>query len=241
MKCEFRLEDGSINLDLNSKIIRKDFTNSRIFKDTGNGYYKDYVTPFSSSKIRFYEDFKDSLSTNENSTFIQDHPESIIVLTSLNDSDIIFEGGNSTLNSNMNGSLRYYLLSENWAKGNNTQYTDYFKVWDSSGNLLWSSGTLGDAIFRSGQIWVNEIGKVYSFTSPNNRKLYILRNELFLGGTYVDDGSNSSVSNSGILARWSNNGRTVDICYYSDNDNDIYDYFDKIKKAPITFFEVYGE
>jgi hypothetical protein len=242
MRCEFRLEDGSLNLDLTSKILRKSLSNIRTYKDTGNGYYQDYENPFSSSKIRFYEDFTDSLggpNSDTGLTFMHDHPEDIIIFSSKNDSDIIIEGGNTSLNSNKDGVVNYHLLNENWADNSNTKYKDYFVVRDSSGNLLWSTGTLGDAIFRSGQIWVDSLNKIYTFTSPNDRRLYILRNELFLGGTYVDDGSNSLYSNSGIMARWSNNGRKIEIAYVSYDDNDIVNYFDKVKKAPITLFEMY--
>lgn len=246
MRCEFNFADGSTNLDLTTKILRVVGKETKRFGDSNTGISNalDYTT---NNRYRFYG--LDSYSSIEGTKpDIPKRPNHILTpngddfcITSGQDNVTYWDTGQG-LFANIQNSLMYRSYPiESWANEMPTKYKDYFKVRNEQGQLMWSTGSLGDAIVRTTRVVFNSVESVKEITSQNNRRLHILLTDSFKSGTYVEDEGGSLWSASGLQFRWSNNGRTLRMAYASYNDNDIYYYFNSGKVINLTIFERYDD
>ncbi|PVZ89966.1 hypothetical protein C9426_00875 [Serratia sp. S1B] len=232
VRCEFYLENGDLNLDLTSKIIRREGVKTSSFSTDASTVHSGY-NPLANATISM----KEIKTLTESSGAFS--PGALTVLRGTDSSIYWFTAmGDFCTTADP---LREVSITENWANDSPVKYKDYMKIYREDGLLLWSTGTLGDATFRCGQVWLSAINQVATFTSPNNRRVYILADDLFKSGVYVDDGTTNAWSASGLTARWSNNGRTVEVAYSTWNDGDMVNFMNKVQSAPVTFFEFYDD
>ena len=240
MRCEFRLEDGSLNLDLTSKILRVIGSKDIIANTDKSGWE---IWKQSTGSMSMLRDNKVTLYStpinmwDENQPSLTNLPNSMAIATCLNDNEYTWFGID-IYHSKYEGKILFKEITDSWSNNVSTKYKDYFRIYDDKGNLLWSTGTLGDAVFRSTRI-MTEFGNEYFYSSPNNKRLYVLINELFKGGTYTADETSNMYSNSGLIVKWENNGTAIRIQYASYYDGDITRCFDAFGKLPVTLFELY--
>lgn len=245
MRCEFRLPDGSLNLDMTTRILRR----------SGTAIYNAGVT--SSSQMTAY-----SAITNNNQTFrmgkqyvssagtVPPTPPIVGVSNPLRvgpmklmsgntDNTLYWNASGSVASSTANNPYTYMYPIESWANEANTKYKDYMRIRDNTGKLLWSTGTLGDAVFRVAQVEFSGINVVKSYTSTSGKRLYVLIDETYYSGTYVEDEGGSVLSASGLQIRWRNGGTAIDMCYTTYNDNDIIQFFNQGNTSLVNIFEVF--
>lgn len=247
MKCEFRLADGSLNLDLTTKILRTVATQvMKTVNDTNQTNRNQYCAITGTTKLFYAGDTQVSLIGA-----LPPAPTPPFMFTPLRqgafkfvtaqDNSIHWNTIWGTFADTINTQRTFKYPVESWANEQNVQFPDYMRIRDSSSALLWSTATLGDAVFRVGQVQLSALNTVASFTSPNNRRLYVLVDETFTGGTYTEDDTGNTWSASGLQYRFRNNGRTVDVCYASYYEGDISAWFAAGNVSIINFFEVYGD
>ena len=244
MRCEFRLPDGSLNLDLTTRILRR--SGSQIFNA---GVLSDRLTVYSAitgnnQTFRTGKKLVSSAGTVPPTPPVPGVSNPLRVgpfkLISGNVDGTLFWNASGTVASTVaNTAFTYIYPVESWANESNTQYKDYMRIRDQSGKLLWSAGTLGDAVFRVSQLEFTGINVVKSYTSTSGKRLYVLIDETFYSGTYVEDEGGSVLSASGLQLRWRNGGTTVDMYYTTYNDNDIIQYFNQGNVSLVNIFEVF--
>ena len=246
MRCEFRLPDGRLNLDLTTKILR--IVGIKTVKSINdNQTDRTQYCAITGNTQLFYVGFANvstsgTIPTTPTPPFLfiplRAGPFSIVTAQ---DNHVHWNHVHGTYCNVANGERVYKYPIESWANESNVQYTDYMRIRDQNGVLLWSTATLGDALFRVGQVQLSALNVVATFTSPNNRRLYILIDETWTGGTYTEDEGGSYWSASGLQFRFRNNGRSVDMCYASYGDGDIVAWFNAGNVSVISIFEVYGD
>lgn len=245
MKCELRYEDGSINLDMSTKILRV------VAKENAN---IDTVTALDSAynliknqNTRWY--VGEANVTVEGTKPSRPTPPTYPTVPQANgftvmrgaDGCVYWDTLSGFYGDTQNATYFRSYPTESWANSLVTPYADYFKVFNESGNLMWSTGTLGDALVRSTIVTVDTFGKIYTVNSTTGRRLHIMLGDSFKSGTYVEDEGGSSFSASGLQFRWSNDGKTVEFGYASYFDNDIINFFNNGGKVNISFFERYND
>ena len=117
--------------------------------------------------------------------------------------------------------VRKIRVSEAWSNPASAIGKDMCRIYSPSGELMWSAGTLGDALMYVGTLSFTALNQVKTISSTTGRRLYINIASVFMSGTYTEDEGGSYATDSGINYRFRNNDRTVDVCYYSKNDNNI--------------------
>lgn len=244
MRCEFRLEDGTLNLDLTTRLLRR--VGSRVYAAATNPYStRQQYSAITGTSLGFRSEFILQSTTGIIPTIVQPP----FLVTPIYGGEIsLIKGADDAVYWNANGQMMctvpnalitYMYPSDEWADEGNVKYTDYMRIRDETGKLLWSTGTLGDAVLRVAQVEFTSINEVKSYTSKTNRGLYIFPEESFKSGTEGQDDTSNWWSASGLQMRWTNNGRTIDMSYASYKEGDIIKYFNEGNKSIINIFEVY--
>lgn len=245
MKCELRLSDGTLVLDMTTKLLRV------VAKESAK---IDTVTALDSAF---------NLIKNQNTKWYVGNANVVVEGTkpsrpALPTYPTIPQPDGFTVMRGADGCVYWDTLpgfygdiqnaayfksypTEAWPNSLAAPYKDYFKVFDNSGNLLWSTGTLGDALIRSTIVTVDTYRKLYTVNSTSGRRLHIMLGDSFKSGTYVEDEGGSLFSASGLQFQWSNDGKTVTFGYNSYNDNDIINFFNQGGTVNISFFERYND
>lgn len=143
--------------------------------------------------------------------------------------------------NNVNAIVKKIAVTESWSDTAVAIPKDMYRVYTPTGELMWSAGTLGDAVIFVGTLKFTALNQVKTISSTLGRRLYINVASVFMSGTIVIDEGGSSFTDSGIQYRFSNNGRTVTICYYSSGDGDISQALSYAGALYVDIFEVYDE
>lgn len=245
MKCELRFEDGSVNLDMTTKLLRVVYKETRrIGTDTAIDSAHSVMTD---NYKRWYA--MDSYIVSEGTKPTRPQPPGYLGIQTGNDLAIFSGVDGITYWDTLQGffgdttnALFYQRFpTDAWPNSLATKYKDLFRVYDSTGNLIWSTGTLGDAVIRSTRITIDTFRKKYSYTSTTGRKLHILLGDSYKSGTYTEDESGNMWSASGLQMQWSNGGKTITFGYDSFNDNDIVNFFNNGGKVTLTLFEMFDD
>ncbi|MEG1707075.1 MAG: hypothetical protein RR285_00015 [Acinetobacter sp.] len=241
------MPDGRLNLDLTTKILRiVGVLVTKTINDTVEADRNQYCAITGNTRL-----FYSGVSQVSTSGTIPTTPTPPFLFSPLRtgsfklvtaqDNHVHWSHWAGVYSDVVNAERTYKYPIESWANELNVQYPDYMRIRDQNGVLLWSTATLGDALFRVGQVQLSALNVVATFTSPNNRRLYILLDETWVGGTYTEDEGGSYWSASGLQFRFRNNGRSVDVCYASYGDGDIVAWFNAGNVSVISIFEVYGD
>ena len=154
----------------------------------------------------------------------------------------VMSGGSVSYGTNnINAVVKKIAVTESWSDATTALPKDMYRVYTPAGELLWSAGTLGDAVIFAGRLTFTALNQVKTISSTSGRRLHINIASVFMSGTIVIDEGGSSFTDSGIQYRFSNNGRTVTITYYTSGDGDINQALAYAGSLFVDVFEVYDE
>ena len=243
MPVDFTLynDDGTINLDLTTKVLRwKYWETAKYDKAVGTNTF--IVNPFTgATRDTFYlqDDGPTGLWTITGSAGAKP-PDPLRLRTGLVDNVIyVITPGSSVIGAgatSKTAEFKDYYATESWPT-NDGNPKDMLQIFSQTGELMWSQSTLFDAIIYDASLKFTSIGSPQTYNSPNNRRLFINIDTVFSSPSINE----SMTSNSGIVARWRNAGKTVDVSYFSYYDLDVQTAMDAAGGLSVDIYEVIGD
>lgn len=231
--------DGTVNVDLVSKVIRWKAYRKYKYKNV------EVFTQFNAitgGNMTFYVKTDNASSNPTLTASLGAIPTRNMQLLTCENDGAYFISGNpagrhSGGSNDLNAIISEYYVTESWSDGGSFAMNDPFRVYDQNGNILWSAGTISDAVVFATKLRFTALNQVQTFTSSKNRRLFINMNTAFNSGTW-DGESVSSVS--GIIARWTNGGKTLSINYYGYYEGDINAALSRRGYLDVEIFEILG-
>ena len=232
--------DGTVNLDLSSKILRWKYMENRRY---ASGDVQTFYNPMTGSNIGITSKntWGDGAPILVNSTGTA--PSKPFILRSCMTDGAVYvcsPGGiyNQGGCSSTSALIKAYFGTESWSDSGGLGTDDPIRIYSQTGDLLWSAGTLKNALVFVKRLEFTALNQVKSYTSTRNRRLFIAESSVFSSGTWDGEGPASS---SGIIASWSNAGKTINAACYSKSDGDIVQGLSKRGSLSLDIYEVLGD
>lgn len=234
--AKFFLENGQVNLDLTSRILKSVASQTLRWDKTNT--WKTYC-PITARKENFnvHDAYDVGRPTIISSTGSRPPSSEMFELsTCLKDGIIYYIGGGWTSGgtTDLTADVFFNYVSDNWSGGVST---DKIRIYSQDGKLMWSDSTLKSCPIYISTLEFTSLNQVKTISSPNDRRLYINEASVFVSGTIVIDEGGSFFTTSGLQVRWSNQGKTLECSYISSGDGDITEVLRRVGKITVEIFE----
>ncbi len=234
-------EDGTINLDLTTKVMRWKYWETANY-DRAVATDTFIVNPFTGAQrdVFYLQDDGPSPLWSITGAAGAKPSDPLRLRSGLVDgviyvitpASLVSMGAGATSRT---AEFRDYYATESWGVGDGNP-KDMLQIFAPNGDLMWSQSTLFDAIIFNTRLNFTSLSSPLSYTSPRGRRLYVNIDNIFSSPAMTE----TITSNSGVVARWRNGGSTIDAAYFSKQDLDIGSALRAAGSLPVDIYEVIG-